>query len=337
MRVTFGTHRIGLAVACCLVACAAVLATAGEANAQVNQISVVAIYHDTNGAFGIAYDPVNDLIHYSQGDSGDSLVHTLTPFKNLPDNPGVDQISLVAGSHDVAGTTSPGGLGGGGFGGGAYFSALAWDESTSQLVQTSSGAPRRYDPFTAANETTVPGIGSGFADGLDFDGPTAANKWFSGDVQDINNNGVQVVPAAVLLASWVGLGSTTSFGFSGVEQVGSQIFAVAVMSGADTGQSRTIARFDATTGALLGYDPDGDPVAARWEDLAFDGTYLYAADLRGNADGSGPNGDIYVFGISGPGGVGGGDVPEPTTLLVWGGLIALSGTLAWRKHVRATR
>ena len=161
----------------------------GNANAAVttNQIDIVAIYHGTTSAFGLAYDPVNDLIHYTQGDSGDNLVHTLTPYKNLSgltNIGGVDQISLFEGNHDVAGTTNPGGSGGSGSG--AHFSALAWDASTSQLVQTSSGAPRRYDPFTAANQSSVDGIGSGFADGLDFDG---ANRWFSGDVQDIDNNG----------------------------------------------------------------------------------------------------------------------------------------------------
>jgi hypothetical protein len=88
-------------------------------------------------------------------------------------------------------------------------------------------------------------------------------------------------------------------GWSGAEQVANSLFAVAVQDPGDAGQIRTIVRFDATTGTLLGFDPDGDPVAARWEDLGFDGKFLYAADLRGNANGTGAIGDIYVFALTG--------------------------------------
>ena len=56
-------------------------------------------------------------------------------------------------------------------------------------------------------------------------------------------------------------------------------------------------RFD-LDGNLLGYDPDGDATAVRWEGMAYDGKYLYAADLRGNANG-GVIGDVYVFEATG--------------------------------------
>jgi hypothetical protein len=95
------------------------------------------------------------------------------------------------------------------------------------------------------------------------------------------------------------LGTDHTLGWSGAEQVANSLFAVAVHSNADTGRSRTIVRFDANTGDLLGFDPDGDLVAARWEDLGFDGKFLYAADLRGDANENGTIGDIYVFSLTG--------------------------------------
>lgn len=297
------------------------IASSATAAPVPGQFVPVGVYLNTQSAFGIAYDPVNDIIHYTQGDSGDALVHTLKAFKNytaaeiaaLPLINGIPALSLAVAEHDVAGTTNPGGFGGSGSG--AHFSALAFNTATGQLVQTSSGDVRAYDPFTAANQTTIANVGSGFADGLDIDG---ANAWFSPDVQDIFKNGALFIddsdPSKTVLPGWSGLGSETGLGWAGVEQVGDSLFAVAVHSGADTGNSRTIVRFDATTGELLGFDPDGNPVAARWEDLAFDGSFLYAADLRGNADGTGVIGDIYVFAVTGGLSPDPTPVPEPSSL-----------------------
>lgn len=305
------------------------------------QIVPVGVYLNTTSAFGLAYDSVNDIIHYSQGDSGDNLVHTVRAFKNysaaeiaaLPTIGGIPALDLAASLHDVAGTTDPGGSGGSGSG--AHFSALAFNTATGQIVQTSGGDVRAYDPFTASNQTTISGVGSGFADGLDFDG---ANQWFSPDVGSIFNNGVLFISngddSKTLLPVWTGLGGADGFGWSGVEQIGDSLFAVAVQDFSDTGRSRTLVRFSATTGELLGFDPDGDPLAARWEDLAFDGEFLYAADLRGNADGTGVAGDIYVFAVSGglapPGG--GDDAPEPATLGLLG--LGLAGMAIVRRRKR---
>jgi hypothetical protein len=300
----------------------------------------VGVYLNTHAAFGIAYDSVNDIIHYAQGDAGDNLVHTVQAFKNytaaeiaaLPLVNGIPALSLVASQHDVAGTTNPGGSGG--LGSGAHFSALAFNSATGQLVQTASGDVRAYDPFTAANQTTIPNTGSGFADGLDFDG---TNRWFSPDIGDIFKNGALFIdnadPSKTVLPGWSGLGSETGFGWSGVEQVDGSLFAVAVQDFGDAGRTRTIVRFDAVTGELLGFDPDGDPIAARWEDLAFDGRFLYAADLRGNADGLLVPGDIYVFGVTGGLNPGPGQVPEPASL----GMFVIGASLIGLTMMRRRR
>src|SRR4051812_12173484 len=47
----------------------------------VNQIVPVGVYINTNGAFGLAYDSSRNLIWFTEGDSGDSLIHSLKPFK----------------------------------------------------------------------------------------------------------------------------------------------------------------------------------------------------------------------------------------------------------------
>jgi len=300
-------------------------ATPAWAVPVAGQFVPVGIYLNTQSVFGLAYDPVNDVVHYTEGDSGDNLVHTVKPFKDftaaeiaaLPLVDGIPALSLTAAMNDVAGTTNPGGLSGDG-GSGAHFSALGFNTATGQLVQTAPGAVRAYDPFTAANQTTIANVGSGFADGLDTNG---ANNWFSPDVGNIDKNGALFIsnsdPSKTVLPTWTGLGSGTALGWSGVEQVGNSLFAVMVLSNADTGQSRTIVRYDPNTGEFLGYDPDGDPVAARWEDLAYDGTYLYAADLRGNAGGLKPTNNI----------------PEPSAL----GLFVIGASLIFLVGARRRR
>ena len=255
------------------------------------QITPVAIYTDTQSAFGLAYDIRNNLMWFSQGDSGDNAAHSFKPYKDytaaeilaMPLLGGLRQLTPATGNLDVAGTTSV--AGSGGSGSGVHFSELAYDAATGQLVANSGGPLKSFDPFTGLNLNSnykpFPNH-SGFADGLDVD---SGDVWFSPDVGPIYKNGV-------LFAS----GMNGAAGYSGVERVGDSVFAVAV--GSFGGHERTIFKFD-LAGNLVGFDPDGDPTAVRWEGLAFDGTYLYAADLRGNANGSGVAGDIYVFAATG--------------------------------------
>ena len=114
MRASFKIAILALGSTC------AAAVTPALAAPVAGQIVPVGVYLDTRSAFGLAYDPVNNVIHYSQGDSGDSLVHTVKPFKNytaaeiaaLPLVNGIPALSLLASQHDVAGTTNPGGSGG---------------------------------------------------------------------------------------------------------------------------------------------------------------------------------------------------------------------------------
>jgi hypothetical protein len=282
-----------------------------EAAAVAGQVVPVAVYSNWQSAFGLAYDSKNDLMWYTQGDSGDGVVRSFTPYKNLVAPP--FEISQALGSEG-ANTTSPTG--------GSYFRSLAFDSATGQLVMQGSGSNlQSFDPITANNNNNDfrPGsANTSFSDGLDVDG---TNTWFSPDVGPIYNNGSLVVNTGGVLPSWSGLGSATTFGYSGVEQVGTSLFAVAVQDGGDAGRTRTIVRFD-LAGNLLGYDPDGDPVAARWEDLAYDGRYLYAADLRGDHNEDGIPGDVYVFDVTGGLDPGPARTPEPSAVL---SLIALGG------------
>jgi hypothetical protein len=315
------------------IACGALVFGASSAlGAPVaGQITPIAVYHSTPSAFGLAFDSVNNLIWYSEGDSGDNLIHSLKPFNSytpaqlaaLSQTGGIYDISLAEGLNDVAGTTAV--TGPGGSGAGAHFSGLAFDSSSGKLVYDSPASLRAVDPF-GGNDVAIAGSPGGFMDGLDID---SGNVWNSPDVGAIYKNGVLFANAAAANTALAGTGVTV-WGFSGVEQVGSALFAVGV--GNFGGHERSILKFDATTGELLGYDPDGDALAVRWEDLAFDGRYLYAADLRGNRDGTGAAGDIYVFDT------GGGIIIEPpsgvpdsgSTLLMLLGALGLTGAVRLR-------
>ncbi|MCP2730577.1 PEP-CTERM sorting domain-containing protein [Limnofasciculus baicalensis] len=320
------------------------LAFQATANAAImaGQIQPIAVYNDFNGAFGLAYDSQNNLMWYTQGDSGDSLVHSFKAYKDftaaelalLPVVGGVKQISRSA-AQESQFTTNPGGSGP--FGSpGAHFASLAFDKATGQLVQQGPGTVlRAYDPITAANQVANFRPGSAvadFSDGLDVDG---TNTWHSPDVGSIFKNGTLFASNSdstkTLLPGWAGLGSPSGLGWSGVEQVDNSLFAIAVHSNADTGRSRTLVRFDLTTGDLVGFDPDGDPVAARWEDLAFDNEFLYAADLRGNANGNNIPGDVYVFKVTGGLDPNPEKVPEPASTLGLLAIGALGATSAFKR------
>jgi hypothetical protein len=318
----------------------AVSAMSSWAAAVPGQITPVAVYTDTPSAFGLAYDIAHNLIWFSQGDSGDNVAHSLKPYKSFtpaeiaafPLLNGIPQVTPGSGMLDVAGTTAA--AGSGGSGSGLHFSELAYDAVTGQLVAVGNGHLKSFDPFTGGNLIADyrPGTANtGFADGLDVDSGTV---WFSPDAGNIYKNGVLFASTGNAAQKVPGQGQ----GWSGVEQVGNDVFAVAVLNNNDVAGSRTIVKFD-LSGNLLGFDPDGDLTAARWEGLAFDGTYLYAADLRGNENHSGPSGDIYVFNatggieiippppVGGGGGGGGGmsAVPEVGTIGATGLFAVVSG------------
>ncbi len=301
----------------------------------VNKIQPVAVYLETHGAFSLAYDTQHNLMWYTPGDQFGGTIHSLKPFNSftpaeiaaLPSGTGaLAGVKLIstgpdgtgggAGQLDVAGVTNPPG--------GANFDTLAYDSKIHQLV-LNQGHLVSFDPFTAAhfNNSYAPNAGTGFADGLDVKGN---NVWFSPDQGVIYKNGVLFAtpsnPAQTVHQSQ-GAVSDQEAGWSGVQDVttanGHSLFAVAVLNENDqSGKSRTIVRFDPNTGALLGFDPNPNPVAARWEGLGFDGRYLYAADLRGlKVNPSGIEGNIWVFDVGGQGGTippppsGGGSRPLP--------------------------
>lgn len=283
----------------------------------VNSIQPVAVYLDTHAAFSLGYDTQHNLMWFTEGDSGigDNIIHSLKPYKAftsaqmaaLPNGTGaLAGVKLIsdglngagggAGQLDVAGSTTPSG--------GSNFDTLTYDSSIQQLV-LNQGNLVSFDPFTAGHLNNAYHSGtpnqSGFADGLDVKGN---NVWFSPDQGPIYKNGVLFAsdsnPAQMV--------PNQQYGWSGVQDVttqnGHSLFAVAVLNENDqSGKSRTIVRFDPNTGALLGFDPNPNPVAARWEGLGFDGRYLYAADLRGvKVNANGVEGNIYVFDVTGQGG-----------------------------------
>src|SRR4051794_26637362 len=84
---------------------------AGAVAPVAGQFVPVAVYHDLDHPFGLAYDSAHNLMWYSRGDSGDNLAHSLKPFKAftaadvaaLPVIGGVFQVSPAASHNDVAG------------------------------------------------------------------------------------------------------------------------------------------------------------------------------------------------------------------------------------------
>ncbi len=291
------------------VAIAALLVLgSGVARAQLpGQAVLVGVYTDVPSPIGLAYDSTNDLIWYTT--QADCFVHSLVPFKDFtpvqrasfaPTSNGVPEVSAGL-AQNSAFVTDPVAAGGAC----ASNQGLAYDESIKQLAHRTSQSSvlQSFDPITAANlnPNYRPGsdpIGNP-VDGLDVDG---ADIWLSYDVADTYENGVlfsdRTNTAHTTLPYWSGTGGPVAQGWSGVERVCDSLYAVAVQ-GPDSTTSRTIVRFDAYNGALIGFDPDGFGVGQHLEDLAYDGQYFYVADVFGDANGSGVQGDVYVFEVSG--------------------------------------
>jgi hypothetical protein len=306
---------------------AAILLFAGFAQAApvIGDIAPVGVYKDTPGAFGLAYDPGRDVMWYTAL-SGSSKALSIKPWKNftaaeiaaMPVVHGLPVASTTDSEHASLETPLP-----------SSGQALGFDTASGKLVMnnTSAGRLRSFDPITGAN---VADFGFGehiLTDGTDVDG---GNQWHSRDgfTGLIHKNGAvfatEANAAQTFLPGWSGAGPSTTDFWSGVEQIGDSLYAVAVQTNSDVPNSRTIVKFDVVTGVLEAYDPDGYTYARRWEDLAYDGRYLYAADLRGNEFGGTGLGQIFVFDL------GGGlnpTVPLPSAVWAGLGLLGLCGVV----------
>jgi hypothetical protein len=190
------------------------------------------------------------------------------------------------------------------------WSALAW--SGTQLVASSGTTVTFFDRYTALNQTSVTVTGtSGFSliDGLDFD---HNEIWYSPDVGNVYRRSAAGAPVG-LPDPLLGGGG----GFSGIERVdvGANTFLIDV-NDASSPRKLDIRQLD---GTLLG---QATLVNDRYEDLAFDGRYLYAADFYGakidKIDLLVDGGSIFQPGI-----------PEPGTLIIWSLLAACGIAVAW--------
>jgi len=289
-----------------------------------NQLVPVAVINTAASAsvdaFGVTYDPVNDLIWANP--SGGGLIHQYTPLKNLVI--GALPIDGVTGLPELAVTSgaptplAPSGLG--------NFQAIGFDSVSGQIVlhQPSDDTMQGIDPFTGLNKTpySSPAIDAAilaaptsFFDGFDIEGtdaywspePAVSRDAFKNAAIFLDNtNPLQTDISAV----WIGNGGPTITRWAGIEAANNFVYAVSEVS---LGADRTVATYD-LAGNFVAVDPDGSPFAQRLEDLAFDGRFLYGASLGDSR--------IFVFDIVGPGGlqpVGGEIIPiDSTALLVAG-------------------
>jgi hypothetical protein len=206
---------------------------------------------------------------------------------------------------------------------GPYWSALAYNGAANKLVTMQNGSITQFDRSTSAgasyttlNPTTtaIAGGYGGLVDGLDVQGSTL---WWSPDVDKVYNSPID------------GSGVRNEFlggagGYSGVEylSVGSTNYVIVVN---DASAPRRLCVHD-TSALELGCTALAN---SRYEDLAFDGRYLYAADFFGNRidkiDVLSDGGSIFV--------PGGGGIPEPTTwaMLILG-FAGIGGMLRSRRR-----
>jgi len=205
---------------------------------------------------------------------------------------------------------------------GPYWSALAYNDGANKLVVMQNGSIVQFDrptglgeTYTNLNPSTTPIAGGygGLIDGLDTQG---SRLWWSPDVDKVYHSPLD------------GSGSRTEFlggagGYSGVEYVnvsGNEY--VIVVNDASSPRRLCVHLMDASEVGCTTL-PN-----SRYEDLAFDGRYLYAADFYGSRidkiDLLSDGGSIFEPPTGG--------VPEPGT---WGLLIlglGATGAMLRRKH-----
>lgn len=268
---------------------------AGSANAATITLTLVDSFARTS-AFGLAFD--GSKIWWS--DNGGS-VHEMTTG-------GVDTGNVITGTQ---------------------WSALAWDGTTNRIAEVNNNGIDEYNRATTGSQTGaslfaahthIAGDPNFLVDGLDIHGSTL---YWSPDVSFVNTSPLD------------GSGTTQTFllkgsgGFSGVQfvSVASSNYVFVVN---DASSPRQLCYHDAVTAAQIGCTVLAN---SRYEDLAFDGRYLYAADYYGNridkidvlSDGA----SVFVPPAGG--------VPEPATwtmmLVGFGGLGAV---LRRRRHGMAS-
>jgi hypothetical protein len=182
---------------------------------------------------------------------------------------------------------------------GPNWSALAWDSNTSKLATVGGGGITEFSRSTSAGVsyttlnpvfTAIAGSPQFLTDGLDIQGQTL---WWSEDVNTVNSSPLN------------GSGSASLFlngPYSGVEflTASGKDFLAVVNDGSNPRQLC----LHQTDASLIGCTT---LVNSRFEDLAWDGKFLWAADYYGNT--------IDKISLKVDGVVLGG-VPEPATWMV---------------------